>query len=262
MLWRHLCLVRAWSAAGLLTCSMLRGPGRPLAEPEEPPPPAEAVTETVRVLDGEQGRRPGASTLRGPGPGPRPGRDPEHLGQAAQRRPPARPGRRQRGRPAAAAAAASRAWAWAGRRTGPAASASSAAPPATTGLPVGPGRRRAGRARRHGPRRPDGRADDPGRLPELRPADPDAARHVRAGGRGRLHDRRPRPQGAAEPGDLGTSHGRRPGGHVAGLQRRPVRADGRAGEQGRSTSTRSPWPPGSSRPSTPRRRPTWSTRPT
>ncbi len=47
MLWRHLCLVRAWSAAGLLTCSMLGGAA--LAEPEVPAP--QVVTETVEVLE-------------------------------------------------------------------------------------------------------------------------------------------------------------------------------------------------------------------
>src|SRR3954465_10408368 len=52
MLWRHLCLARAWSAAGLLTCSMLAAPA--LAEPEEPAPSAGAGTETVRVLDARQ----------------------------------------------------------------------------------------------------------------------------------------------------------------------------------------------------------------
>src|SRR3954452_9143513 len=46
MLWRHLCLVRAWSAAGLLTCSMLGTAA--LAEPEIPAPQGE--TETVDVL--------------------------------------------------------------------------------------------------------------------------------------------------------------------------------------------------------------------
>jgi hypothetical protein len=52
MLWRHLCLVRAWSAAGLLTCSMFAAPA--LAEPDDPRPSAEAVTETVRVLDAKR----------------------------------------------------------------------------------------------------------------------------------------------------------------------------------------------------------------
>jgi len=46
MLWRHLCLVRAWSAAGLLTCSMLGTAA--LAEPDTPAPRGE--TETVDVL--------------------------------------------------------------------------------------------------------------------------------------------------------------------------------------------------------------------
>jgi hypothetical protein len=48
MLWRPLCLARAWSAAGLLTCSMLAASA--LAEPSEPAPSADAVTETVQVL--------------------------------------------------------------------------------------------------------------------------------------------------------------------------------------------------------------------
>jgi hypothetical protein len=52
MLWRHLCLARAWSAAGLLSCSMIAAPA--LAEPEEPTPSSGAVTETVRVLDAKR----------------------------------------------------------------------------------------------------------------------------------------------------------------------------------------------------------------
>ncbi|MBV8231812.1 MAG: hypothetical protein JO329_17655 [Planctomycetaceae bacterium] len=48
MLWRPLCLARAWSAAGLLTCSMLVTSAP--AEPSEPAPPADAVTEIVQVL--------------------------------------------------------------------------------------------------------------------------------------------------------------------------------------------------------------------
>ncbi|MBV8231921.1 MAG: hypothetical protein JO329_18225, partial [Planctomycetaceae bacterium] len=48
MLWRPLCPARAWSAAGLLTCSMLAASAP--AEPSEPAPPADAVTETVQVL--------------------------------------------------------------------------------------------------------------------------------------------------------------------------------------------------------------------
>lgn len=52
MLWRHLCLARAWSAAGLSTCLLFAGSA--IAEPEEPSPAAAAVTETVRVLDARQ----------------------------------------------------------------------------------------------------------------------------------------------------------------------------------------------------------------
>ncbi len=48
MLWRHLCLVRAWSAAGLLTCSILGVAA--IAEPDDPAPAAEPVTQTVKVL--------------------------------------------------------------------------------------------------------------------------------------------------------------------------------------------------------------------
>lgn len=49
MLWRHLCLVRAWSAAGLLTSSLLATSA--LAEPGEPAPRADAATEAVSVLE-------------------------------------------------------------------------------------------------------------------------------------------------------------------------------------------------------------------
>ncbi|SIO02028.1 hypothetical protein SAMN05444166_2067 [Singulisphaera sp. GP187] len=52
MLWRHLCLARAWSAAGLSTCLIFAGSA--FAEPEEPSPAAGTVTETVRVLDARQ----------------------------------------------------------------------------------------------------------------------------------------------------------------------------------------------------------------
>ncbi|MDR3636815.1 MAG: hypothetical protein P4L84_23625 [Isosphaeraceae bacterium] len=49
MLWRHLCLVRAWSAAGLLTCSLSLLGSTAWGEPEEAPP--QDRTETVKVLD-------------------------------------------------------------------------------------------------------------------------------------------------------------------------------------------------------------------
>jgi hypothetical protein len=52
MLWRHLCLARAWLAAGFLTCSVLAVSAP--AEPAEPAPSATAVTETVRVLDAKK----------------------------------------------------------------------------------------------------------------------------------------------------------------------------------------------------------------
>src|SRR5512135_7081 len=47
MLWRHLWLVRAWSAAGLLSGTMFGASAA--AEPEEPAPGADAVTKTVRI---------------------------------------------------------------------------------------------------------------------------------------------------------------------------------------------------------------------
>ncbi len=52
MLWRHLWLVRAWSAAGLLTCTTFGASA--LAEPEEPAPAAGDVTKTVRILEARQ----------------------------------------------------------------------------------------------------------------------------------------------------------------------------------------------------------------
>src|SRR6185312_6225973 len=52
MLWRHLCLVRAITAAGLLTCSTLGALAA--GEPEEPIPGADAQAETVKVLDAEK----------------------------------------------------------------------------------------------------------------------------------------------------------------------------------------------------------------
>jgi len=54
MLWRHLCLLRAWSAAGLLTgCSLFLGATTPArAETDGPAPTADAAaSETVSVLD-------------------------------------------------------------------------------------------------------------------------------------------------------------------------------------------------------------------
>ena len=52
MLWRHLCLVRAWSAAGLLTCSIFGSAA--IAEPDDPAPAAEPVTQTVKILAAKQ----------------------------------------------------------------------------------------------------------------------------------------------------------------------------------------------------------------
>jgi hypothetical protein len=56
MLWRHLRLVRAWSAAGLLTGSIVfSGTVAALAaEPDDPVPAAEPVTQTVQVLAAKQ----------------------------------------------------------------------------------------------------------------------------------------------------------------------------------------------------------------
>jgi hypothetical protein len=51
MLRRHLCLVRAWSAAGLLTYSLFGAPAR-AGEPEPPPP--QTVSETVRILEAQK----------------------------------------------------------------------------------------------------------------------------------------------------------------------------------------------------------------
>jgi hypothetical protein len=52
MLWRHLCLVRAWSAAGLLGCTLLGAASPARADSDEPTPrPEPAVTATVSVLD-------------------------------------------------------------------------------------------------------------------------------------------------------------------------------------------------------------------
>jgi hypothetical protein len=52
MLWRHLCLVRAITAAGLLTFSTLGAAAA--GEPEEPIPGADAQAETVKVLEAEK----------------------------------------------------------------------------------------------------------------------------------------------------------------------------------------------------------------
>ena len=52
MLWRHLCLVRAITAAGLLTFSTLSALAA--GEPEEPIPGADADAETVKVLEAEK----------------------------------------------------------------------------------------------------------------------------------------------------------------------------------------------------------------
>lgn len=52
MLWRHLCLVRAVAASGLLTCSML---GASVAgEPRDPLPGPDSDARTVKVLDAEK----------------------------------------------------------------------------------------------------------------------------------------------------------------------------------------------------------------
>ena len=55
MLWRHLCLVRAWSAAGLLTGSLLATSATVRAEPGEPAPTGTGgTTEIVSVLDAQK----------------------------------------------------------------------------------------------------------------------------------------------------------------------------------------------------------------
>ena len=52
MLWRHLCLVRAWSAAGLVGCTLLGAMAPARADSDEPPPrPEPAVSQTVSVLE-------------------------------------------------------------------------------------------------------------------------------------------------------------------------------------------------------------------
>lgn len=52
MLWRHLCLVRAWSAAGLLTCTLF-GASAFADEPADPAP--KAASETINILDAAKG---------------------------------------------------------------------------------------------------------------------------------------------------------------------------------------------------------------
>lgn len=52
MLWRHLCRVRALSAAGLLSCSLFGAVAPARAEPAEPTPRADAAaTDAVSILD-------------------------------------------------------------------------------------------------------------------------------------------------------------------------------------------------------------------
>jgi len=51
MLWRHLSLVRAWSAAGLLTCSLIGAAAPAWAEPGEPAPADDDAPAAVSVLD-------------------------------------------------------------------------------------------------------------------------------------------------------------------------------------------------------------------
>ncbi len=108
MLWRHLCLVRAWSAAGLPSGMMLLGgsiataqsPAAPAATRAEPSaPPAEVTTETVDLLRGRQGGRPDRGRTRpGTGQGPF---DPRTIRtkSPAQRDRAARAGRGEQGRP-------------------------------------------------------------------------------------------------------------------------------------------------------------------
>ena len=261
MLWRHLCLVRAITAAGLLTCSTLGASAA--GEPDRADPGRRGPGRDRQGARRREGRRP---RRRGPWPGAGPGpRDPqEHLDEAAQRRPPARPGRLQRdGRPGGRrwrAAAASRAWAWAPWATARAASASSPANDAQPGFRSVAAERPGRHAGRDRPRRPEGRRRHPRRLPELRPPHPDAPRQVPAGRRRRLLQGRPGPQGPPRAGHPRHQPGDGPGRHVAGLQQRPLRDDARRRARRSSTVTRSPWPRGSSTPST--SRPTRSTRPT
>jgi hypothetical protein len=56
MLWRHLCLVRAWSAAGLLGGTLLGAATPAWADADESSPrPVPVVSETVSVLDARKG---------------------------------------------------------------------------------------------------------------------------------------------------------------------------------------------------------------
>lgn len=51
MIWRNLCLARAFAASGFLSCSLL---GSAMAgEPDEPVPAADSAIETIKVLDAE-----------------------------------------------------------------------------------------------------------------------------------------------------------------------------------------------------------------
>ena len=235
MLWRHLCLVRAWSAAGLLTCSMF-GRRRPRAEPEDP---LRRPTPSPRPSDPRRRRRPATSPSRS-GATAR-DRVQVTLKNTSTKRlnvvlPPglvassaSRPGRRR----VAAVAAGSRAWASA---------------------PSSNRRRRLRPVRRNDANEPGfrsvavsataGRAvtvpagqtvelDDPVGLPQLRPAHPDAQGQVDARRRRRLLARtRASARRSAQPGDPRHEPRHGAGRDVAGLQQRAVRVDGRAGDEG------------------------------
>ena len=163
------------------------------------------------MLDGRQGRRPHRRR-------PRPGQDRVRLTIQNTRPsgsnvvlPPGLVAASAAGQ-RAAAAAASRAWASGSSTNRPGGFGEFRGTRRASGFRSVPVDRRRAAAGRRGPRRPDGRAGGPRGLPELRPADPDPPRQVRADGRGRLQPPTPasaRPCGAWRPWGPATASPRR-----------------------------------------------------
>ena len=231
MLWRHLCLVRAWSAAGLLSGMMLLGgsaataqspaPAPAAARAEPSAPPAEVTTETVDLL---QAGKAGDLTVAARGQGQDKVR--MTLRNTTERRlnvivPPG----------LVAASKVAQAGGGGGGRgglqsigLGSVANREGAFGEFQADAPAGGLRSipTTGEPRSRSVAVPAGEtvdAHDPRRLPQLRPARPDPPRQAHPHGRGRLHDRPADPQGAPQPRHARHQPRRRPGGHVAALQR-------------------------------------------
>ena len=190
MLWRHLCLVRAGLAAGLVSGLMLIGASTATAQ-TQPPTAADPEPSPVRSRwrprrsTSSRPARPAISTWS-PAATVRIGFISRFSNRSTRRLnviiPPGLVAASTVGQGGPAAGGGCRAWGWAPSPIAREPSANSRAPAIRPACSRS-GRRRSALARGRRPRRRNDRADHSRRLPQLRLADPDAARHVHADGR-------------------------------------------------------------------------------